>query len=259
MAAVPTRPERSRSFGAIAADYDRLRPPAAVAAVDWLVPGHREVLVDLGAGTGLLTRALARRAGRVVAVEPDERMRAFLRERSPGVQVVPGQGEQIPLADGAADGVFAASAWHWMDQARAVPEIARVLRDGGRLGLIWTAREPGIEWIRAGEWFREAYARAEPSDVAEPRDAQGRRLVHLPAGSPFVNIETVTFHYSRPMTPGQIVDMLTTYSAVITADPDLVALGRARGVAALAAEFPGAATIDLPVRSYCWRADRASR
>lgn len=257
---MPARAQRSTSFGTVAADYDRLRPPPADAAVDWLVPGgHRDALVDLGAGTGLLTRALARRASHVIAVEPDVRMREFLRERSPGVEVVAGRAEQIPVPEAAADGVFAASAWHWMDQARTAAEVARVLRDGGRLGLIWTSREPDIPWIRAHEWFREAYQQARPSEIDAPRHADGRRVVVLPDGSPFTNIETALFRYSRPMAPADIVGMLTTYSAVITADPEFVALGRARGAAALAADFPGADVIDLPVRSYCWRADRTGR
>lgn len=253
-----TKAQRSTSFGAIAADYDRLRPPPAEAAVDWLVPAQARTLVDLGAGTGLLTRALARRAARVVAVEPDERMRAEFAHRSPGVEVTDGRGEQIPLADAAADGVFAASAWHWMDPVLAVPEIARVLRDGGRLGLIWTTRER-VPWIQAADWFREAYEQAGPDENPMPRDAEGRRRIVLPDSSPFTNIETCTFHYSRQMTPATIVDMLTTYSAVITADPEYVAIGRDRALAALRAEFPGTAVIDLPVRSYCWRADRVAR
>lgn len=61
------------------------------------------------------------------------------------------------------------------------------------------------------------------------------------------------------MTPAEIVDMLTTYSAVITADPQFIARGRERGATALAAQFPGADVIELPVRSYCWRADRLPR
>lgn len=254
-----TKAQRSTSFGAIAADYDRLRPPPADMAVDWLVPGQAGVLVDIGAGTGLLSRALVRRGARVVAVEPDERMRAVFAQRSPGMPVVDGRGEQIPLADAAADGVFASSAWHWMDPDLAVPEIARVLRDGGRLGLIWTTREPDIPWIRAADWFREAYEQAGPDENPMPRDSEGRRRIVLPDHGTFVNIETRTFYYCRPMEPAAIVDMLTTYSAVITADPNYVAIGRDRALAAIQAAFPRAALIDLPVRSYCWRADRVPR
>ena len=250
-----SRAERSTSFGSIASEYDRLRPPPAEQAVEWLVPERRQTVVDIGAGTGLLTRALARHAERVIAVEPDERMREVLQARSPGVEVVAGRGEAIPVPDATADGVFASSAWHWMDPDRAIPEIARVLRDSGRFGLIWTRRDRDIPWLRPEEWFREAQ---QPND--DPRGGGNRRRrMDLPAGSPFSNIETATFRYARQMTPADIVDMLTTYSGIITADADSVALGRARAAAALAREFPGRATLDVPTASYCWRADRAAR
>ena len=132
----------------MARDYDRFRPQPPQSAVNWLLPGRCAVAVDLAAGTGLLARVLARIVPRVVAVEPDERMAAVLAERSPGVHVIRGRGEAIPLRDASADGVFIASAWHWLDAGLAVPQIARVLRDGGRLGVIWTSRDPGVEWVR---------------------------------------------------------------------------------------------------------------
>ena len=130
------------SFGTIANDYDRLRSGPAPAAVDWLLPDRCDVVVDLGAGTGLLTRALTSKAGHVIAVEPDDRMRSVLAARSPGVEVLAGRGEAIPLPDAAADAVLVSSAWHWMDPGRAVPEVARVLRDGGRFGVLGTGRDP---------------------------------------------------------------------------------------------------------------------
>ena len=103
------------SFGAVAADYDRLRPGPPPEAIDWLLPAHPDVVVDLAAGTGLLTRALASKAAPVIAIEPDERMRAVLAAHTHGVQVLAGRGEAIPLPDASADGVFVSSAWHWMD------------------------------------------------------------------------------------------------------------------------------------------------
>src|ERR1700690_3472885 len=134
-----SREERAMSFGSIAVDYDRLRPGPPPDAVDWLLPAGSQTVVDLGAGTGLLSRALAGKAAHVIAVEPDARMRAVLEARSPGVRALAGKGEAIPLPDASADGVFVSSAWHWMDPDLAVPEIGRVLRDGGRFGLIWTS------------------------------------------------------------------------------------------------------------------------
>src|ERR1700677_1419168 len=125
---------RATSFGQIADDYDRLRPGPPEEALDWLVPTDCVTAVDLAGGTGLFTRALRRRVTQVVAVEPDDRMRAVLAAKSPDVRAVAGRGEAIPLSEASADGVFVSSAWHWLDPDLAVPEIARVLRDGGRVG-----------------------------------------------------------------------------------------------------------------------------
>jgi SAM-dependent methyltransferase len=120
--------EKAISFGNVAESYDRVRPGPAPAALDWLVPDGCRVAVDLAAGTGLFTRDLLGRAGRVVAVEPDARMREVLARRSPDVDVREGRGEAMPLPDASADAVFVSTAWHWLDPGRAVPEIARVLR-----------------------------------------------------------------------------------------------------------------------------------
>jgi len=110
------------SLGAITGQYDRLRPPPPPEALEWLLPARRDVVVDLGAGTGLLARALAAVAGHVIGVEPDDRMRAVLTARSPGVQVLAGRGEAIPLSDDSADAVLVSSAWHWMDPDAAASE-----------------------------------------------------------------------------------------------------------------------------------------
>jgi len=278
------------SFGAVAGDYDRLRPSPPPEAVDWLLPDERDVVVDLAAGTGLLSRALAAKAGRVIAVEPDERMRSVLQERSADVEVLAGRGESIPLPDASADAVFVSSAWHWMDPRLAVPEIARVLRDGGRFGVIWTGRQRDIEWLHGDEWFSEAHAesrrdREAPAGPAASRAEPWRQLswyeepdagelgelpaseripdrehrqVRLPDPALFGNIETSVFRFSRSMPVGDVVDMLATYSGIITASREARQAGRARAAAALAAEFPGVAELEVPMRSRCWRADRVS-
>ncbi len=256
------------SFGAIAEDYDRLRPPPAEAAVDWLLPAAPKVVVDLGAGTGLLSRALARTVARVIAVEPDERMAAVLRARDPVIEVARGRGEAIPLPDASADGVFISSAWHWMDPGRAVPEIARVLRDGGRFGVIWTSRDHEVGWVRELQRLREPGPLPEPGPPAgtvEPEpDGHGgprarRREVALPDGSPFGTPETASFAFRRTMTIDDVVAMLGTYSGLITASPPDRAAVLARLRAALERWFPGADEIDVPMRSLCWRADRTAR
>ena len=253
-----SRAERAQSFGAIADDYDRLRPPPAEPAVDWLVPAGCQVAVDVGAGTGLLTRALARRVPHVVAVEPDDRMRAVLRARSPGVEVLAGRGEAIPLPDASADGVFISSAWHWMDPALALAEITRVLRDGGRFGLIWTSRDREVGWL--GDLGRRRGPGAAPPDE-QADGAPGRRARHvdLPSGVPLVNAERTSFTFTRTMTVADFIGLQGTYSGVITASAADRAAELARARAALEARFPGATEIEMPARSECWRAERASR
>jgi SAM-dependent methyltransferase len=197
------------SFGAIAGDYDRLRPPPPPEAVEWLLPARRDVVVDLGAGTGLLARAVASVAGHVIAVDPDDRMRSVLADRSPGVEVLAGRGEAIPLPDASADAVVVSSAWHWMDPDRAVPEIARVLRDDGRFGVIWTGREQ-TPWLRPDDWFAVG-----DRDLAAPQGAErttSERLLAVPDPDTFHKIETATFRFRRSMTIPDLVEWLTTYS-----------------------------------------------
>ncbi len=253
---VASRAERATSFGAIAGDYDRLRPEPPEDAVEWLLPAHCEVAVDLAAGTGLLTRALARRVPQVVAVEPDARMRAVLAARSPGVAVLAGVGEAIPMPEASADGVFVSSAWHWMDPERAVPEIGRVLRDGSRFGVIWTSRDRSVDWIGELDRLREP---DQPHQPGDERPARQRHDLTLPAGEPFRNIETRSFGFTRAMTVPDLVDLLATYSGVITASPQDRAAGLARARASLQERFPGASQIDVPMKAWCWRADRTDR
>ena len=250
------------SFGAIAEDYDRLRPGPPEEAVDWLLPEHCQIAVDLGAGTGLLTRLLARKVAQVIAVEPDDRMAAVLRAHSPGVHVMRGTGEAIPVADASADGVLVSSAWHWMDSGRAAGEIGRVLRDGGRFGVIWTGRDREVDWLReAGRQLMAATAGPDDQGQAHGEGAprSRRREVRLPEPGLFGNVGTASFRFTRAMTVTDIVDMLATYSGVITASTQDGAAGLARARAVLEEWFPGGAAIDVPTRAWCWRADRANR
>jgi len=250
------------SFGAVADDYDRLRPPPPGNAIDWLVPDGCQVAVDVAAGTGLLSRALARKVPQVVAVEPDDRMADVLRSRAtdagPGrIRVARGTGESIPLPDASADGVFISSAWHWLDPERAAAEIARVLRDGGRLGLIWTGRDRETDWIRDLDTLvRDA---AGPGDPGRDGQGGGRRREILLPDELFGNAQTASFTYARAMRIDDVVGMLATYSRVITASPQDRADGLAMARAALERRFPRRSEIDVPMRSWCWRADRVAR
>jgi SAM-dependent methyltransferase len=138
-------------FGAAAEAYERGRPsyPDGVlelfAAELGVGPGCQ--VVDLAAGTGKLTRLLPATGATVVAVEPLDAMRAQLHALLPEVEALPGTAEAMPLADGAADVVTVAQAFHWFDAPAALDEIARVLRPGGGLGLVWNERDGSVGWV----------------------------------------------------------------------------------------------------------------
>ena len=249
--------ERATSFGQVADDYNRVRPGPPDEALDWLVPPDCAVAVDVAAGTGLFTRALQRRVTQVIAVEPDDRMRAVLAARSPGVRAIAGRGEAIPVPGASADGVFVSSAWHWLDPDLAIPEIGRVLRDGGRLGVIWTGRD------RRADWVAELDRSRRPQDARSAEDAGSRprrgHEVILPENAPFVNVASASFTFVRTMTVDDVVDWLGTYSGIITAPAEEQAAGRARARETLLRHANEAGLLEIPMRSICWRADRGPR
>lgn len=135
----------ARAFDVAAEVYERVRPGYPPAAVEWLVEAlgleGGGTVIDLGAGTGKLTASLAEAGCRVVAVEPAPRMLDLLRERVPAAEAVAGTAEAIPLPDGDADAVVVAQAFHWFRHAKALAEIHRVLKPGGRLALTWNRRD----------------------------------------------------------------------------------------------------------------------
>jgi len=141
------RLRRAASFGVVADAYERARPGYPDDAVRWLAGDEPCDVVDLGAGTGKLTRSLVALGHRVTAVEPLGEMLDQLRRAVPGATAVSGSAEAIPLPDGSSDVVTCAQAFHWFDQAVALPEIARVLRRGGRIALVWNTRDHSQDWV----------------------------------------------------------------------------------------------------------------
>jgi SAM-dependent methyltransferase len=129
------------AFGRTAREYELGRPDWPVELLDQVVAelglGQEAEVLDLGAGTGKLTRALVPRFAHVIAVEPDAAMRSVLEEVVPGAEALAGRGESIPLADASVDAVFSAEAFHWFATDESVAEIARVLRPRGALVIFW--------------------------------------------------------------------------------------------------------------------------
>lgn len=141
------RNELASAFGGVADAYARSRPSYPVEAVRWMVGTTPRRVLDLGAGTGLLTEVLMADGHRVLAVDPSVEMLAHVAKRLPGA-VVAGCAEQVPVRDRVFDAVVVGSAFHWFDQDLAVPEIARVLRPGGVVAVAWNLRDESVPWVR---------------------------------------------------------------------------------------------------------------
>jgi SAM-dependent methyltransferase len=140
--------EPARSFGGVADAYDRGRPTYPREAAVWLTSDQPISVLELGAGTGKLTEQLVALGHDVHATDPDPQMLALLEKKLPGVRVSQAGAEEIPAGDSSYDAVVSAQAFHWFDHAKALPEIARVLKPRGRLSLVWNQRDERIPWVK---------------------------------------------------------------------------------------------------------------
>ena len=205
-----TKAARAASFGGAASHYERYRPGPPVAGGGLGPPRSAPVrtVVDLGAGTGALTRLLVGRADEVVAVEPDDRMRAVLAEAVPGVRAVAGRGEAIPLPDGSVDAVLASSSWHWMDTVPTLHEVGRVLVPGGTLAVMWSGPDPDAGLVAQAQALlsgggdggtRDGHRRAEPSRPfgGDERPEQSGPGARDPTGSPVRSARADGDHLGR--------------------------------------------------------------
>ncbi|QOR70799.1 class I SAM-dependent methyltransferase [Ruania alkalisoli] len=236
------------SFGAATTAYEAGRPSYPAAAVDWMLAGaQREVsdIVDVGAGTGKLTAALVGDGRSVTAIDPDEAMLTTLAGNLPEVSTAVGTAESLPMAEASQDAVVLGQAWHWVEPATASAEIARVLRPGGVLGLIWNIRDERTDWV-----------------------ARMSRIIHLSAAeqlisgtgpqiaAPFGEVEQERIEWTRTMDRATIEAMVASRSYYITASDD----DRRRiddGLATLLDELgltAADATIDFPYVTVAYRA-----
>ncbi|HET9877307.1 MAG TPA: class I SAM-dependent methyltransferase [Mycobacterium sp.] len=238
------RQDRSLSFGSQAAAYERGRPSYPPEAIDWLLPSGAGDVLDLGAGTGKLTARLVERGLDVVAVDPIAEMLEVLRAALPATRALLGTAEQIPLPDNSVDAVLVAQAWHWFDPARAIPEVVRVLRPGGRLGLVWNTRDERLGWVK------ELGAIIGREDARDVIDAG----VTLP--EPFTGIEDFAVEWTNYLTPQALIDLVASRSYCITS-PAAVRTKTLEQVRGLLATHPALAAsngLALPYVTVCVRA-----
>ncbi|GAA4603302.1 class I SAM-dependent methyltransferase [Actinoplanes octamycinicus] len=230
-------PPAAASFGAAADAYERGRPPYPEAALDFLLPAGRPRVLDLGAGTGKLTRQIRARGLDVTAVDPSDGMLAELRRAVPGVPAHVGTAEQLPLPDASVDVVLVAQAWHWVDPAHALPEIARVLTPGGRLGLIWNVRDESTDWVhRLGTIIgREDRAR------------------DTTMGAPFGPVTRAEIGWTHTLRPGELLDLVASRSGniLLPADERAAVLAQVRQLTSTHPALLGRDTYTLPYLTEC--------
>jgi len=249
-----TLESRRLSFGAAAADYDRARPTYPVAALNWTLEplgAGRLLVVDLGAGTGLLSRVVAAAGHEVIPVEPDAGMRAQLEAVMPGVRALAGSAEAIPVPDASVDAVLAGTAYHWFDPELAHPEMARVLRPGGVLAAIWNDRDKATAWVAE-------LARL----IASHRYVSGRRAEldeSRSFGPLFGDVIKQQFPHVVAQSPQGIADLAASRSNYLTATPakQRLILDQITELCATHHELAGRDTFDLPYLTTVYRAIRA--
>jgi SAM-dependent methyltransferase len=241
---------RALSFGPAAEQYDQLRPGYPAEALRWAVGDRPGRVVDLGAGTGILTRGLVALGHQVIPVEPDPAMRARLVAGSPELTPVAGIAERIPLPEASVDAVIAGQAYHWFDRNATHREVARVIRPGGRFAAIWNRRDETVGWV------------AELSTITDD-DTAGRGIQDPTQpvrsfGPGFGPVEQATFAHTTSHTPDTLVGLIATRSYYLTATRarQRELDRRVRRICATNPDLAGRSTFDLPYRTVVYRAVR---
>ncbi|OBF47089.1 class I SAM-dependent methyltransferase [Mycolicibacterium monacense] len=235
----------SLSFGEQAAAYERGRPSYPPEAIDWLLPRGAHTVLDLGAGTGKLTTRLVERGLDVIAVDPIPEMLEVLTQSLPETPALLGTAEEIPLADDSVDAVLVAQAWHWFDPERAVKEVSRVLRPGGRLGLVWNTRDERLGWVK------------DLGNIIGHENDPFTDEVSLPG--PFNGLERRHVEWTNYLTPQALIDLVASRSYCITSPADVRTrtLDRVRELLATHPALVNTTGLALPYVTVCIRATLA--
>ena len=205
-------------FGRAAGSYERSRPDYPIEAVDRLVQ-ELEVsrgcsLLDLGAGTGKLTRMLVPTGARITALEPVDPMRRTLAGTVPQAHVVGGTAEAIPATDVSFDAVVCAQAFHWFDGHRALAEVHRVLRPRGRFALLWNFRDESVDWVRSMTEIIDRHLGDTPSE----RTGEWRRA--FSASDLFGVLHQLRFVHRQELDESGLVERVASVSYIAVLPPD---------------------------------------
>jgi ubiquinone/menaquinone biosynthesis C-methylase UbiE len=234
-------PDYALSFGAVVDAYDRGRPTYPREAAAWLTADAPVSVLELGAGTGKLTEQLVALGHDVHATDPDAAMLAKLAERLPDVRTSQSAAEEIPAGDRSYDVVVCAQAFHWFDLDTALPEIARVLKPGGRLSLVWNQRDERVPWVR-----RLGTLIGTQEQLREPAAAlEGSQL--------FGEVEEAEFRFRQQIDQHSIKDLVLSRSNVATLPPEKREAKVAEVVAFYGEYGRGMDGMQLPYAARCFR------
>jgi ubiquinone/menaquinone biosynthesis C-methylase UbiE len=210
----------ARGFDRQADAYDRGRPGYPAEAIAFVIEtlriGPAATVVDLAAGTGKLTRELVPTGAELIAIEPVAGMREVLsrslRDVRPEILVADGTAESLPLDDASVDGVVVAQAFHWFDGPRALADLARVLRPGGRLAVVFNVRDERDPVQAALERIWEPYR----GDTPTHRTGAWQRAFE-PADR-FTPLAHQSFGNDQRVSADQLVDRVVSVSFIATLD-----------------------------------------
>ncbi len=242
--------EAARAFDRAADDYERGRPEYPPEAVRWLVDelgiDASKTVLDLAAGTGKLTRQLIPTGARIIAVEPVEGMRRKLEEGLPGVTVLDGTAEAIPLPDASVDAVTVAQAFHWFRGEEALREIHRVLKAVGGLGLLWNLRDHSVEWVAKLGEITERHRRGVPTAYDSEAWKAAFAETHL-----FTPVEQRLFGFAQELEEDGLLARVASISfiAALPAERREQVLGEVRELVESHPATRGKSDLALPYRT----------
>lgn len=249
MGRMPVHHVADAGFDREAASYERARPSYPSDCIAWfadhlgIAPG-RSVL-DLAAGTGKFTRLLEPLGARLFAAEPVDGMRAVLATTSPAVPLLSCAAERLPLATHSLDAIVVAQAFHWFDAPVALGEAARVLRPGGRLGLVWNARDRSAPHVDSLWSIMDGVEKKAPwRQHDEWRESAFTETPH------FGPLHEATFHHEQLMTIDEVVDRFRSVSHVAVLEPaeQQAVLDEVRNLALTHPDTAGRDQIAIPYR-----------
>lgn len=248
----------AQGFSSQADTYARGRPDYPEEISTWLRDTLRlsagKTVVDLGAGTGKFTRLLLPTGAAALAVEPVAQMRMQLSNGLPGVQAIEGTAESMPLPDASVDAVVCAQAFHWFANTAAMREIRRVLRPGGRLGLIWNVRDESVGWVAKLTEIMK------PFEGDAPRFHRGDWRKVFPAEG-FGQLILTSLPYTHAGSAEQvIVDRVMSVSFIASLQPAQQDAVRAQLHEVIAQDpaLAGQATVTFPYRTEAYCCERLS-